>query len=49
VFSGGMQPPPKVNTADEVLRWVISHPGGIGFVDSSKVDARVRVVHEFPY
>lgn len=47
VFSGRMQPPQKVNTTEEILKWVISHPGGIGFVDLSKADARVRVVYEF--
>jgi len=46
VFSGRMQPPAKVNTVEEVLKWVISHPGGIGFVELSKADARVRVVYE---
>lgn len=46
VFSGRMQPPPKVNTTEEVLKWVVSHPGGIGFVELSKADARVRVVYE---
>jgi hypothetical protein len=48
VFSGRMQPPPRVNSVDEVLRWVSTHPGGIGFVELSKADARVRVVYEFP-
>lgn len=47
VFSGRMQPPPKVASADEVIKWVYSHPGGIGFVDLAKADARVRVVYEF--
>lgn len=46
VFSGRMQAPVKVNSTEEVLKWVVSHPGGIGFVDLSKADARVRVVHE---
>lgn len=46
VFSGRMQPPPKLATTEEVMRWVASRPGGIGFVESSKVDARVRVVYE---
>jgi hypothetical protein len=46
VFSGRMQPPPKVASPEEVLKWVISHPGGIGFVELSKADARVRVVYE---
>lgn len=47
VFSGRMQPPPRVGNVDEVLKWVSSHPGGIGFVELSKADARVRVVYEF--
>ena len=48
VFSGCMQPPVKVGTAEEVIKWVVSHPGGIGFVELSKADARVRVVYELP-
>lgn len=47
VFSGRMQPPPKVASPDEIIKWVSSHPGGIGFVDLSRADARVRVVYEF--
>lgn len=46
VFSGRAQPPAKVGTPEEVLKWVVSHPGGIGFIELSKADARVRVVHE---
>ncbi len=46
VFSGRMQPPAKVSASEEVLRWVVSHPGGMGFVDLAKADARVRVVYE---
>lgn len=46
IFSGRMHLLPKKASADEVIKWVLSHPGGIGFVDLSKVDARVRVVYE---
>jgi predicted metalloprotease len=46
IFSGRMQQPVKMNTSEEVLKWVLSHRGGIGFIDLSKVDARVRVVYE---
>lgn len=46
VFSGRMQAPTKVSSTEEVLKWVASHPGGIGFVDLAKADARVRVVYE---
>lgn len=47
VFSGRMQAPPRVSSIDEVLKWVSGRPGGIGFVELSKADARVRVVYEF--
>lgn len=46
VFSGRMQPPPRVAGTEDVIKWVSSNPGGIGFVDLSKADARVRVVYE---
>jgi ABC-type phosphate transport system substrate-binding protein len=46
MFSGRMQPPVRVGSAEEVLKWVSTNPGGIGFVDLSKADARVRVVYE---
>ena len=36
VFSGRAQPPAKVGTPEEVLKWVASHPGGIGFLELSK-------------
>lgn len=48
VFSGGLQPLPRVASGDEVLKWVSTHPGGIGFINSERIDARVRVVHELP-
>lgn len=46
VFSGRMQPPVQVNSSEEVLKWVIAHPGGIGVLDLTRADARVRVVYE---
>lgn len=46
VFTGRLQAPPRLASSDEVVRWVASHPGGIGFVEISKADARVRVVYE---
>ena len=47
IFSGRSQQPPKIATAEEVIKWVTSHPGGIGFIDLAKADARVRIVYEF--
>ncbi|NHC05615.1 phosphate ABC transporter substrate-binding protein [Azonexus fungiphilus] len=46
VFTGRMQAPPRLQSTDEVLKWVVSHPGGIGFIELSRADARVRVVYE---
>lgn len=46
VFTGRMQAPPRLSNTEEVLKWVASRPGGIGFVDLSRADARVRVVYE---
>lgn len=46
VFSGRMQPPQKVATPEEALRSVAGNPCGIGFIELSKADARVRVVYE---
>ena len=47
LFSGGAQQPVRVGSSEEVIKWVTSHPGGIGFIEQSKADARMRVVHEF--
>jgi hypothetical protein len=46
VFSGRMHPPVRAASTEEVLKWIVSHPGGIGVVDLAKADARVRVVYE---
>lgn len=46
LFSGRTRPPPRVGSSEEVVKWVVANPGGIGFVDASRVDARVRVVYE---
>ena len=46
VFTGRMQAPPRLQSTDEVLKWVVSHPGRIGFIELSRADARVRVVYE---
>lgn len=46
VFTGRMQAPARLMSGEEVIRWVASHPGGIGYVDLAQADARVRVVYE---
>lgn len=46
VFTGRLLAPPRLKTAEEVVNWVASHPGGIGYVEIGKADARVRVVFD---
>lgn len=46
IFTGGMQAPPRLASTEDVLKWVAARPGGIGFVELSRADARVRVVYE---
>lgn len=45
-FSGGVRPPGRMASPEEVVKWVASRPGGIGFVELGKADARVRVVYD---
>ena len=49
IFSGTTRPPPKFANSEDVIKWVIANPGGIGFVDAARVDARVRVVLELTH
>ena len=35
IFSGRSVPPPEAQSEAEVIAWVRSHPGGIGYVSSS--------------
>lgn len=49
VFTGRMQAPPRLASTEEVLKWVAARPGGIGFVELSRADARVRVVYELKH
>jgi len=46
VFTGRMQAPPRLNSTEDVIKWIAANPGGIGFVELSRADARVRVVYE---
>lgn len=45
-FSGRQSAPPRLPSSDDVVRWVSTRVGGIGFVDASQVDARMKVVYE---
>lgn len=46
IFTGRMQAPPRLGSTEDVLKWVVANPGGIGFIELSRADARVRVVYE---
>ncbi len=46
VFTGRMQAPLRLGSTEEIVRWVAANPGGIGFVELPRADARVRVVYE---
>jgi ABC-type phosphate transport system substrate-binding protein len=46
IFTGRMQAPPRLGSTEDVIRWIAANPGGIGFVELSRADARVRVVYE---
>ncbi|QSI76336.1 hypothetical protein [Niveibacterium microcysteis] len=45
-FSGQASPPVQAETTEEVLSLVQRNPGGIGYVERSRSDARVRIVFE---
>ena len=46
VFSGRTSPPRLGGGNEDVLRYVAATPGGIGYLDRSKTDSRVRIVLE---
>ncbi len=47
-FSGKTSPPVQAHSANDVLKHVIEKPGGIGYLDRSQADARVRIVLALP-
>jgi ABC-type phosphate transport system substrate-binding protein len=47
LFSGGGAAPKTFRQSSQVIDFVARSPGGIGIVDASAVDARVRTVETF--
>jgi len=45
-FSGKTSPPRQAKRYSEVIEWVASHEGGLGYIDSDDVDDRMKVVLE---
>lgn len=44
IFSGRGVPPPELNSDEAIVRYVASHPGGIGYVSTQAEVKKVRVV-----
>lgn len=44
IFTGGAKPPREVAGDDEVIQFVASTPGGIGYISSAKANKSVKVV-----
>lgn len=47
VFTGKATPLKQVTNDDEVLELVAKNPSAIGYIDSSKVNDSVKVIHTF--
>ncbi|MDP2963835.1 MAG: hypothetical protein Q8N54_13840 [Sulfurimicrobium sp.] len=47
IFSGRTSPPRQATSEMEVVEWLVRNRGAIGYVDHSKVDARLKVIMEF--
>ena len=44
IFTGGAKPPKELGGDDEVLKFVASTPGAIGYVEAGKANSSVKVV-----
>lgn len=49
VFSGRTQPPRQAQSVEDLLNFVASTPGAVGYVERGVADGRVRVVFELPH
>jgi hypothetical protein len=48
VFAGSSSPPVQASSVADALQYVVSHKGGIAYLDRRNVDARVKVVLSLP-
>ncbi|MCV2353554.1 hypothetical protein LNV09_05195 [Paucibacter sp. B2R-40] len=44
IFTGGAKPPRELGSDEEVIKFVASTPGAIGYVDAGKANATVKVI-----
>jgi len=48
IFSGEAVPPDQVENSEDVIDWLERHPNGIGYIDSSFLDDRVKTILTLP-
>lgn len=48
VFAGRTSPPIQADTADDVLKALRANPGGIAYLERSRVTSREKIVFELP-
>jgi len=48
IFSGKTPPPKQAANAAEAIQLILSHPGGIAYLERNQVDSRFRIIMEFP-
>lgn len=48
VFAGRTSPPIQTDTADDVLKALRANPGGIAYLERSRVTTREKIVFELP-
>jgi hypothetical protein len=48
IFSGKTSPPKQATNAAEAIQLMLSHPGGIAYLEHNQVDSRFRIIMEFP-
>lgn len=46
IFSGRIAPPMQARSIEELLDIVSNNPGAIGYIDRSRIDARVKLVFD---
>jgi ABC-type phosphate transport system substrate-binding protein len=47
IFSGRTVPPRQATSTDDLLVWIATTPGSLGYVERARADARVKIVFEF--
>ena len=48
VFAGRTSPPIQAETAEDILKVLRANPGGIAYLERSRVTSREKIVFELP-